>query len=274
MLYIVSTPIGNLKDITLRALEVLRSCDYLLCEDTRVSEVLLRHYDLHKTMVSLHKFNEARIQERVLNDLKNGQNIALISDAGTPAISDPGEKLVQACVQEQITVFPIPGPTSVIAALSASGLPTLPFQFIGFLPRTAQEKRMILLQSLLYEGTTIAFESPERVQDTLQLLHIMHSSRQVVIAREITKYYETFYRGTVSEILLTIGDQTLKGEVVLLIGPDSRFKETLWKDVPIQDLVMRLEQEFGLMKKEAIKAASLLTGFEKRNLYRFFIDPK
>ena len=167
VLYLVSTPIGNLADFSFRAVETLKKCDYILCEDTRHSRFLLEHYGIQTPLKSFHKFNEAKALESVLSDLKEGKTLALISDAGTPLISDPGQELVLQCRAEGLAVSAIPGACAVIDALVLSGLPSTPFQFIGFLPKKEKELQSVLSQALFYAGTTIAYESPHRIEETL-----------------------------------------------------------------------------------------------------------
>src|ERR1700733_30336 len=162
MLYVIATPIGNLSDITYRAVQTLQSCDYILCEDTRHSLALLRHYQIRKPLTSLHKFNESKKQQAIVEDLHRGQTIGLISDAGTPAISDPGSWLIQRCLEEKIRVIPIPGASALTTALSCSGLNTERFQFCGFLPKKASELKKCLQELLAYPGTTVCYESPHR----------------------------------------------------------------------------------------------------------------
>lgn len=220
-LYLVATPIGNLGDITLRALEVLKTCSYILCEDTRTSRVLLNHYEIRKPLVSYHKFNEKRREEQVLTDLASGQEIALISDAGTPLISDPGWILVSACRERELPVFVLPGACSAIAALSASGLPTERFQCLGFLPQRPGKRRKALEECLAYPGTSICYESPYRLVKTLHLLAEMDPTRPLVVARELTKKFESYASGTAPFLEALFTKSAPKGEIVLLIGPET-----------------------------------------------------
>jgi len=219
MLYIVATPIGNLSDITLRALDTLRSVDYILCEDTRVSRKLLSHYEIRTPLQSLHKFSEAKKCGQVIEDLQCCKEIALISDAGTPLISDPGLKLIREVIHQNLPLTPIPGACSVITGLAASGLSSEPFQFIGFLPRKTNARKNALEGALNYKGTTITFESPHRIHKSLQALYELSPSTQIVIGRELTKKFETFLRGSVEEVLQSIEGKVLKGEIVLMIEP-------------------------------------------------------
>ena len=258
MLFIIATPIGNLEDISRRALEVLASCDAVLCEDTRRSSILMERYGIKKRLISYHKFKEKAALEKILADLEGGRSLALISDAGTPCINDPGQILVAACLERGLKVTVIPGACSVIQALVMSGFDTSRFQFIGFLPKNP---KAALRQALAYPGTTVAFESPERLIDTLELL----GEREVAVAREMTKKFEECRRGKASEVLAYFRAKAPKGEVVLLIGagkpPD---------DLPLEELVQMLQELHGLTLKEAIKQAARLKDVPKRDVYKKF----
>lgn len=215
-LYVVSTPIGNLKDITLRAIETLGIVDYILCEDTRVGGKLLSHLDIFKKMEAFNDFNEERMIAKVVADLLSGLNVGLISDAGTPLVSDPGFKLVREAVKNEIKVESIPGATAAISALTVSGLPTDKFLFLGFLPKK-DGKRLELLRNAkasvnLIKSTIIIYESPFRVLKTLEQIKEVFGDVDVVLCRELTKLHEEIYRGKISEFKMT-----LKGEFVILI---------------------------------------------------------
>ena len=218
MLFLIATPIGNLKDISARALEMIAACDYLLCEDTRRTRILLDHYQIKIPLKSFHLFNESARQNRVIEDLQNEKTIGLVSDAGTPGISDPGQRLVAKCRQGDISVVPIPGPCAAIAALSASGLPTTRFQFFGFLPRKKGRLKKLLTEMLAYPGTSICYESPYRLVDTLKILAVLDPNRECSVAREITKKFETFTKGPASDLLTQFSAVRAKGEIVLLIS--------------------------------------------------------
>jgi 16S rRNA (cytidine1402-2'-O)-methyltransferase len=218
MLYLVATPLGNLADITQRALEILRTCDYVLCEDTRRSQRLLSHYQIQKPLKSYHKFNERRRESEILSDLKAGSKIALISDAGTPGISDPGEPLVNLCHQEGIEVNVIPGPCALVAALTLSGFSTERFQFVGFLPRKQGALTRLLNELLAFEGTSVCYESPYRLLKSLALLAELAPERELAVARELTKLHEEIRRGTAAELVAHYKAKTPKGEIVLLIN--------------------------------------------------------
>lgn len=220
MLYIVSTPIGNLKDITLRALEVLRSVEYVLCEDTRHSGNLLTHHEIRKPLVSFHQFNEAFREERVLQDLEEGKSIALISDAGTPLVCDPGERLVSHCHARGVAVSVIPGPCAPITALALSGFDAIRFQFVGFLPKKQKEALSLFQEILGYPGTTICFESPHRLLRTLGRLKDLAPLRKIAIARELTKRFEECLIGEAQLLWEKMKEARPRGEFVILIAQE------------------------------------------------------
>ena len=217
MLYLISTPIGHLDDITLRVLKTIESLDYLLCEDTRHTQRLLQHFNLRKPLYSYHKFNEAKKNKEILEDLKAGKLIGLISDAGTPTLFDPGMRLVDLCHNEKIPLTALPGPSSPIVALSLSGFDTMRFQCVGFLPKKQKAHETILIDALNYPGTTLALESPYRLIKTLTLLAKLDSERPLFIARELTKKFEELLRGPAPVLLKRWENSSPKGEIVLAI---------------------------------------------------------
>lgn len=218
MLYLIATPIGNLGDFSYRAVSIIETCDYLLCEDTRRSAILLNHYNLKKPLKSYHRFNEEKKKREIIEDLQNGKVIGLLSDAGTPCIADPGERLVAICKELNIPIVPIPGPNAAIVALIASGLITERFQFLGFLPKKKGELTKLFTDVLAYPGTTICYESPYRLKPTLAVLDTLDSQRKIVVARELTKKFEEFITGTASSLKEKWKDKPPKGEIVLLIS--------------------------------------------------------
>lgn len=217
-LYIVSTPIGNLKDITLRALEILNQVDFIICEDTRTSSYLLNHYQIKKELISLNAFNESNKISSIINRILTNQSAALISDAGTPTISDPGVRLISSCIEKDIEVVSIPGATALIAALSISGLPTDSFVFEGFIPQ--KKGRQSKLKELASDPRTIIlYESMYRIEKLLTELAEYLPDRFIVVCREITKKFEETWRGFPNEILKDLNQKTIKGEFVVIISP-------------------------------------------------------
>jgi len=220
-LYLVATPIGNLEDITLRALRVLRECDVVAAEDTRRTGQLLRAHGMEKRLISYFKFNEARRSEEILERLRQGQKVALVTDAGTPGISDPGERVARAAITAGLRVEPVPGPCALVAGLTASGLSTEEFHFAGFIPQKSGQRRKKLEQLAALPGTLALYESPYRIGKLLLELGEIMPRRQVVLARELTKKFEEFLRGTPAELAAACEKRTLKGEFVVLIEPDA-----------------------------------------------------
>jgi len=221
-LYLVATPIGNLEDITLRALRTLKECDLVAAEDTRRTGQLLKHFGISKPLLSYFQFNEARRSEQILERLRQGDKIALVTDAGSPGISDPGERVVKAAIAAGFRVEPVPGPSALVAGLTASGLPADEFHFAGFLPHKSGQRRSALERLMEVPGTLVLYESPFRVGKLMAELRDVMPERQVVLARELTKKFEEFIRGTPVELLVMLENRSLKGEFVVMIGgPDS-----------------------------------------------------
>jgi 16S rRNA (cytidine1402-2'-O)-methyltransferase len=226
-LYIVSTPIGNREDITLRALHILKEVDLIAAEDTRHTILLLRHFGIQTPLTSYFEGNELKKREFILSKLKQGHRVALVSDAGTPGISDPGFRLIQTAIENQIPIIPIPGPSAVITALSVSGLPTDAFLFKGFLPHKSKKKKDFLQQLEGIRETLIFYESPHRLSETLNNIFDILGDREMVLTRELTKVYEEVIRGKVSEIQTQIGERKLKGEITLVISGKTRKKKMM-----------------------------------------------
>ena len=235
-LYLVATPIGNLEDITFRALRTLRECDVIAAEDTRRTGQLLTYFGISKPLLSYFRFNEAKRSEEILERLSRGEKIALVSDAGTPGISDPGERVVRAAIGAGFRVESVPGACALIAALTASGLPTDEFHFVGFLPVKSGQRRRLLEQLRNVPGTLAFYESPYRIEKFLGELNAMFPAATVVLARELTKKFEEFLRGTAAELLELTKKRPPKGEFVVLvhrvepldpkrISPDSESRE-------------------------------------------------
>lgn len=218
-LYLAATPIGNLEDITLRVLRVLKECDVVAAEDTRRTGQLLHHFGIHKPLISYFRFNEAQREQQILDRLRRGEKVALVTDAGSPGISDPGERVVRAAREAGLRVECIPGPCALVAALTASGLPTSEFHFIGFLPHKSGQRRKELGRLRDVPGTLVLYESPYRVERLLGELLESMPSRQVVLARELTKKFEEFLQGTPAELIEKTKQRGLKGEFVVVISP-------------------------------------------------------
>jgi 16S rRNA (cytidine1402-2'-O)-methyltransferase len=218
-LYLVATPIGNLEDITLRALRVLRECDVIAAEDTRRTGQLLRHFEIVKPLLSYFQFNEARRSGEIIERLRRGEIVALVTDAGSPAISDPGERVVKAAIAAGCRVEAVPGSCALIAALTASGLPADEFHFVGFLPHKSGQRRTKLESLRAIPGTLVLYESPFRIEKLLSELVQVFPEREVVLARELTKKFEEFLRGEPAELVALAQKRPLKGEFVVCVGP-------------------------------------------------------
>ncbi len=217
-LYLVATPIGNLEDITLRALRVLRECDVVAAEDTRRTGQLLKHFEITKPLLSYFQFNEAKRSEEIIERLRRGERIALATDAGSPGISDPGVRVVRAAIAAGFRVEAVPGACALVAALTASGLATDEFHFIGFLPHKSGQRRNQLEALKTFAGTLVLYESPYRIEKLLLELNEVFPERQVVLARELTKKFEEFLRGTPAELLAIKQKRSLKGEFVVMVA--------------------------------------------------------
>jgi 16S rRNA (cytidine1402-2'-O)-methyltransferase len=218
-LYLVATPIGNLEDITLRALRVLRECDVVAAEDTRHSGQLLKHFGISKPLLSYFLFNEAKRSEEIIERLKRGEKVALVTDAGSPGISDPGERVAKAAIAAGLRVESVPGPSALVAALTAGGLPTDEFHFVGFLPHKSGQRRNKLESLKPVPGTLVFYESPYRIEKLLEELGAVFPERDVVLARELTKKFEEFLRGKPAALLEIAKKRSLKGEFVVMVGP-------------------------------------------------------
>ncbi|HEV2695774.1 MAG TPA: 16S rRNA (cytidine(1402)-2'-O)-methyltransferase [Verrucomicrobiae bacterium] len=224
-LYLVATPIGNLEDITLRALRVLRECDVVAAEDTRRSGQLLKHFGVSKPLLSYFQFNEAKRSEEIIDRLRRGEKVALVTDAGSPGISDPGERVVRAAIGAGLRVEAVAGPCALVAALTASGLPTEEFHFVGFLPHKSGQRRNQLEALRTVAGTLVFYESPYRIEKLLGELNEVYPARDVVLARELSKKFEEFLRGKPAELLAVAQKRSLKGEFVVMVGPEARERK-------------------------------------------------
>jgi len=267
-LYLVATPIGNLEDITLRALRVLKEADLIACEDTRQTQKLLQHYAIHKELVSYHAHNELTRAPELVIQLEEGAQVALVSDAGTPVVSDPGHRLVAQCLRHHIPVVPVPGPSAFVAALAASGLPTEEFLFVGFLPSRAGARRKKLEALKSEPRALVLYEAPHRLAETLSDAAEILGSRHGVVARELTKIHEEFLRGSLAELRDAARQRAPRGEITLLIGPPAEGELQAIPAVSLKQRVEQLEAEAGLDRKAALKQAARERGLAKREAYK------
>ena len=266
ILYVVSTPIGNLEDITLRALRVLKEVDLIAAEDTRRTRQLLTHYGIHKSLISYHKYNRRMREKTLLQELREGKSIALVTDAGTPGISDPGEDLVRGAIQESIPLVPIPGPAALVSALSVSGLPTESFLFYGFLPSKAAARKKWLSSLQGRPETLVFYESPRRLSSLLEDAAQILGDRRVVVAREMTKVYEEVYRGTISEVLDQLGEEEVKGEVTVIL--EGCTSSPAPEASSIMEALKHYSREMGLSMKESVGRVAEELGVSRRQVYQ------
>ena len=268
ILYIVATPIGNLEDMTVRAIRTLKEADVVAAENTRHTQVLLKHFAINTPLTSYHEHNEAAKTAQLVNRLQRGQSIALVSDAGTPAISDPGYRLVVAAIGAGIRIVPIPGPSASIAALSAGGLPIDGFDFRGFLPARKQERRSKLQE--LREGryTLVLYETPHRFKESLSDIREILGDRRMVLAREVTKLHEEFLRGRISEVIAEAGRRELRGEMTLMI--EGRSDANVTSEDALREEIEKLKGE-GMRVKEIAEIMGEKYGYAKREIYRLAI---
>jgi len=273
-LYLVATPIGNLADITHRALQILKDVDLIACEDTRHTHKLLQHYGITTKTVSYHEHNEQQRTPQLVDQLKQGSDIAVVSDAGTPSISDPGYRLVRAAIENDVTVVPVPGPSALISALIAAGLPTDEFFFAGFLPSRTNARRTRLSELRTVPGTLIFYEAPHRLATTLKDAYEILGERDAVVARELTKLHEEIKRGRLSELASYFEDgNKARGEIVLLIDRNVIAETTVKTETSIAALVDRFEQE-GMDHRAALKKAARELGLSRAEAYRKLLATK
>ena len=264
-LYIVATPIGNLEDITLRALRVLKEVDVIAAEDTRHSQILLQHFGIRAPLTSYHEHNERTKAPQLIGRLKRGESVALVSDAGTPGISDPGFRLVAEAIEAEIRIVPVPGAAALTAVLSASGLPTARFTFEGFLPAKQNERRK-RLQAMCAETRTLVFyEAPHRLKATLADMHAVLGEREVVLAREVTKVHEEFLRGRISELIHQLGEREIRGELTLIVQGSTG--ESGISEDHLKAEIRKLRGE-GLRVKEIAELLGERYSMAKRELYK------
>jgi 16S rRNA (cytidine1402-2'-O)-methyltransferase len=267
-LYLVATPIGNLADITHRALQVLRDVDLIACEDTRHTRKLLQHYGIDTKTISYHEHNELQRAAELIELLKDGSNVAVVSDAGTPAISDPGFRLVRAAVENEITIVPLPGPSALISALIATGLPTDQFFFAGFLPARSSARRARFDELRSVPGTLIFYEAPHRLATSLRDAHEILGEREAVVARELTKLYEEFRRGRLSELAEHYSTvEQPRGEIVLLIDRTVLDEAAAAQPTSVAALMKQFEAT-GLDHRAALKKAARELGLSRAEAYR------
>lgn len=263
-LYIIATPIGNLEDMTYRAVRILGEVDLIAAEDTRHSLKLLNHFGISRPLTSYFDHNQQLKGERILNALRQGKSVALISDAGTPCISDPGFQLVRDAVAENIPVVPVPGACAAIAALAASGLPTDSFTFAGFPPSRQGKRRTFLAGMNVLPGTLVLYEAPHRLLDTLNDIREVLGERQVIVAREVTKMFEEFIRGSASEVIAAVSREVVRGEVVVLIAPG---EAELQEKEPLEEVLRRLMAAGSLSIKDIAKQAAVISGVSRNEAY-------
>lgn len=270
-IYLIATPIGNLEDITYRAVKILNEVDIIAAEDTRHSLKLLNHLEISKPLISYHRHNEEIRTEELIKELKTGKNIGLVSDAGTPGICDPGEEIIKKCIEESIKVVPIPGACAMINALITSGISTKEFIFLGFLPLNKKSRKEKLEEIKNANKTIILYEAPHKLKNTLNDLSDILQSREVVLARELTKIHEEYIRGTVKELMEKTDN--LKGEMILIIEKNNKDNEEELNS--LNNLTLEEHYNFyekrGLNKKEIIKKIAKDRNVSKNEIYQYFI---
>lgn len=272
-LYIVGTPIGNLEDITVRALRVLREVDLIAAEDTRQVRKILNKYDIRNQSISYHEHNEASQSQRIVNELITGKDVALVSDAGTPGISDPGYRLVNLALKKGVEVIPVPGPSALVASLSVSGLPTDCFFFAGFLPAKKGERIKKLQEYKNHSSTLVFYEAPHRIVKSLQDILSVLGNRQIVVARELTKMHEEVLHGNVDEVISFLKARQVKGEITLLVDGKKIEKVINIADIDLEDKIKELKKT-GLTEKEAMKKVARQLNISKSEVYRELLRVK
>lgn len=268
-LYIVATPIGNLEDITFRALKILKEVDVIAAEDTRQTLKLLNHFDITKHLISYHRHNEGVKSKVIIEKLKNGEDVALVSDAGTPGISDPGEEVIKLAIKEDIEIIPIPGACAMVNALICSGIDTKEFVFMGFLPLNNKLRKEKLDEIKEINKTIILYEAPHKITNTLQDLKQIIQDREVVLAREITKIHEEFIRGSINDIIDK--SKNIRGEIVIIIQGNSTKKENELLNLTLENHYKFYEKQ-GITKNEIIKKIAKDRQVSKNEIYQYFIN--
>lgn len=280
VLYLVPTPIGNLDDMTYRTINILKQADLIAAEDTRNTKRLCNHFDIHTPLVSYHEHNMNQSGDSLLEKMKYGKQVALVSDAGMPAISDPGYELVQACIEADIKVVSLPGANAALTALIASGIVPQPFYFYGFLNRSRKEKKKELDRLKTKDSTIIFYESPHRLKETLTVMYEYFGDRKVVLARELTKKFEEYIRGTMSEVLQWANEHEIRGEFVVITEGSTRQEEkdsevAWWMEMEVREHVDFYIDTENLKPNEAIKKAAKDRGLQKREIYQaYHVDTK
>lgn len=272
-IYVVPTPIGNLEDITFRALNTLKDVSIIAAEDTRNTKKLLNHFEINVPLISYHEHNKLSREEKLLERVRRGESIAIVSDAGMPAISDPGYELVRSAIEEELKVVVLPGANAALCALVGSGLSTNEFYFYGFLPRKKKDKEAELERLKYIQASLLFYESPYRIKETLLTMHKVLGNRQIAIARELTKRFEEFTRGSVEELIEWANQNEQKGEFCLVVaGNDAEEEETeiWWKDLTIMEHVNYYIHKSQLSSKEAIKQVATDRNMPKREIYQAY----
>ncbi|MFD0942514.1 16S rRNA (cytidine(1402)-2'-O)-methyltransferase [Savagea faecisuis] len=276
VLYLVPTPIGNLEDMTFRAIRILKEVDWIAAEDTRNTMKLCHHFEIDTPMMSTHEHNEMESREQIVKKLHNGENIALVSDAGTPCISDPGQYVVQAVIEAGLPVVPLPGANAAVTALIASGLTPQPFLFYGFLSRKKKEREQQMQDVLNRSESVILYESPHHLKQTLDdLKKWMHEGRRIVLARELTKRYEQWIRGTIGEVVQWAEDGEVRGEFCLVIEGINEEEEAVlqaewWESLSVVEHVDEMIQRENLKPKDAIRQVAVMRNVSRREVYNAY----
>lgn len=275
ILYLVPTPIGNLEDMSFRAVRILKEADLIAAEDTRNTKRLCNYFEIQTPVVSYHEHNKESSGEKLIHKIKEGMKIALVSDAGMPAISDPGYELVLAAINEKVTVVPLPGANAALPALIASGLTCQPFYFYGFLNRSKKEKKTELESLKKQTGTLVFYESPHRLKETLTSMYDVLGNRNIAICRELTKKFEEFIRGTLEEIIEWANQDEIRGEFCLIVegADESKLKQeeiNWWETLSIEEHVNHYISEKQIPSKEAIKQTAMDRGISKREVYQAY----
>ncbi|MCT1901794.1 16S rRNA (cytidine(1402)-2'-O)-methyltransferase [Oceanobacillus sojae] len=276
-LYVVPTPIGNLEDMTFRAIRILKECKLIAAEDTRNTKKLLHYFEIHTPLISYHEHNHHEREKQLLDKIRNGESIAVVSDAGMPAISDPGSELVQAAIREGLDVIVLPGANAALVALVGSGLPAQTFTFYGFLPRKKKDKKETLEKLKNLNATLIFYESPYRIKDTLETMEGILGNRQAAIGREISKKFEEFVRGTIQELFSWSKKNEMRGEFVIVIEGQTETsfdniqqESSWWEALSVKEHVEALMKNDDLSSKEAIKQAAMERKLPKREVYQSY----